>query len=61
MTVSRETVERLIQLSESQPHYGEWREFCQREGLGYQTLRYWREKLMLRRRKRNSVNAAMQT
>lgn len=56
MVVSRQTIDRLIALSEKAPRCGEWRAFCQREGVGYETLRYWRRKLSLRLRKKIIVN-----
>lgn len=62
MKLSRQTIDRLIALSEAQPRYGEWKEFCQREGVTYDVLRYWRRKLSLRRLKypkRNMVTREM--
>lgn len=43
--ISRQTIERLLKLCEGSPRYGEWREFCQREGVHYKTTLYWRKKL----------------
>lgn len=47
MSVSRETLDRLEKFCASRPHRGDWLEFCQREGIHYQTLHYWRLKLGL--------------
>lgn len=62
MKVSRETLDRLIALCEGPRRKGEWREFCEREGVRYDTLRYWRQKLSLRKlkyRPRKIVNPAL--
>lgn len=56
--MNRQTIDRLIQMSDGPVPHGGWKAFCQREGVGYQTLRHWREKLQLRRRKK-SVNPAV--
>lgn len=47
--MNRDTIDRLMEMCANPPTRGQWKAFCEQEGISYWTLMYWRNKLKLAR------------